>query len=924
MESTLAKRLRFGLLTTTAASAALVAGAAFAQEAAPAQTTDSNQLQEVVVTATRQTSTVNRVPLSVTAATQRNLDQQGIRNITDLAATVPALQVTQSLGSGVGNFSIRGIVQSAAGAATTGFYLDDTPLQKRNVAGGVGTANGTPVPPLFDLERVEVLRGPQGTLYGGSSEGGTIRYIQPTPSLTRYSAYVRGQYSMPKKGDDSYELGVAVGGPIIQDKLGFRVSAFNKRQGGFIDMIDPVTGQEWAHNTGQNDVRVFRGALTWAPTDNLRITAAYLSSRDKTDNVNTTSTIAPAGAFSVPTVCFNTGAYNPATPSPGNVPTPVGRGDAACAAARAANPAVYTLPGQTYGPYNLDRYDSLASDVSRSKTNLQVASLTFDYDFEKMSVKAVTSYIDDQTKTTVPEQSQLNRYPGNTLAAPLTTVVDPVTGQSRVILSGLNFNRAFGDVPTRYQAGHFVSDNRRYGITQEIRFQSAGDARPLSWVAGVFYSNIRNPQRYDNYYQLAQLGSVLYGYANSSLGVQQRYGVNGLETAPGLFNNFDARRQSMKDVEIAAFAEANYWVTEKLRITGGVRLSRVTFDYNNLFIGPVTGVGPDAVNPDRRAPNAANGGANSGGVSESPVTPKISAQYNLTENDLLYVTASKGFRAGGINPLPSVGICGNALNVYGLQPTDLPQTYGSDSVWSYEAGAKLRLFQNRAQLNASVYRIDWSNPQVTLSPGFQCGLVSTYNAESARSQGFEVEAQARLFRGLTVNAAFGYNDAKYTATTIGVVGRGTATNNFVQSNLVIAQDGQKMPISPYTISIGGRYDVDLTSDLRGYLRADWRYARRFDQFEFGIGTFNPDVNRIPSIQNTNVRVGVEYRDLDINLFVNNLFDRKVGAMTGGRSGCATPAQGGTAACTTYGSYTPLYQVNTGYPREIGVQIAYRH
>jgi outer membrane receptor protein involved in Fe transport len=916
-------------MLSTALVASMAASAAVAQ-ATEAQNTaqaDQNQLEQVVVTATRQADTVNRVPLSVTAQTQRSLDQQGIRNIADLQATVPALQVTQQLGSGVGNFSIRGIVQSAAGAATTGFYLDDTPLQKRNVAGGVATANGTPVPPLFDLERIEVLRGPQGTLYGGSSQGGTIRYIQPQPSLTRYSAYARAQASTPKSGEESYEAGFAFGGPIIQDKLGFRISAFGRNQGGFIDMVDPITRQVWKEDTGDNRVRLWRGAITWAPTEQSRVTFAYLSSRDLTDNVNTSYTLTPAGPITTPTVCFNTAAYNAATPPPGGVPQPVARGDAACAAARAANPAVHILPGATYGPYDLERYQSLATDVSPSKTNLQVASLTFDYDFENFSVKAITSYIDDQNKTIAPETSQINRYPGNTLANPITgTVIDAITGEPRVVMAGLNFNAAFGpNVPVRFQGGHFVTNNRRYGLTQEIRFTSSNAASPLSWVAGVYYSNIRNPQRYDNYYQLSQAGAVLYGYPFSQAGVRQRYGVGALETAPGLFNNFDARRQNMKDVEIAAFAEGNYWIIpEKLRATVGLRISRVSFDYSNLFIGPVTSVGPDNLNPALQVPNATNGGANSGSVTESPVTPKFGLQYNITENDLIYLTAAKGFRAGGVNPLPSVGICGNALNVYGLTPIDLPQSYDADTVWSYEAGAKLRVLQNRVQLNGAVYRIDWKNPQVTLSPGFQCGLVSTYNAESARSQGFEFEAQARVFSGLTMNAAVGYNNAKFTATTIGVAGRPTPGNNFVQSNLVIAQDGQKMPVAPWTFSVGGRFDHALSSSLRGYIRADWRYAKAFDQFQFGIGTFNPDVNRIPAIQNTNVRVGVEYGDFDINLFVNNLFDRDNGGMTGGRSGCATPAQGGTAACTTYSTYTPFYQINTGYPREIGFQIAYRH
>ena len=134
-------------------------------------------LVEVVVTATRHSDPVNRVPLSVSAQTQEALDQQGIQTIGDLQAVVPGLRLSGQEASGNATVAIRGISQQSGTSATTGFYLDETSLAKR-AAGGFGSQNGTPVPPLFDLERVEVLRGPQGTLFGGGSEGGTIRYIQ--------------------------------------------------------------------------------------------------------------------------------------------------------------------------------------------------------------------------------------------------------------------------------------------------------------------------------------------------------------------------------------------------------------------------------------------------------------------------------------------------------------------------------------------------------------------------------------------------------------------------------------------------------------------------------------------------------------------------------------------------------------------------
>ena len=115
---------------------------------------------------------------------------------------MPGFTINQ-MGTGLANIAIRGIYQGNQGSPTTGVYLDNTPLQNRNVGGGVATSNGTPLPPLFDLQRIEVLRGPQGTLYGGSSEGGTIRFITPQPSLEKYQAYAKASVSAIQDGGDS-------------------------------------------------------------------------------------------------------------------------------------------------------------------------------------------------------------------------------------------------------------------------------------------------------------------------------------------------------------------------------------------------------------------------------------------------------------------------------------------------------------------------------------------------------------------------------------------------------------------------------------------------------------------------------------------------------------------------------------------------
>jgi iron complex outermembrane receptor protein len=277
MKFTLSARL--ALLASTAINCG-IGEQAFAQAQAQANPATSGALEEVVVTSTRQASTVNRVPLSVSAVTQQSLDQQGIKTVADLQRSVPALQFTRD-SAGSGNFAIRGII-SNTGAATTGIYLDDTPLQKRRVNGGGNAANGAPTPPLFDLERVEVLRGPQGTLYGGSSEGGTIRFITPSPSLTSYSAYARAELSHVDSGEAGYEAGLAVGGPIVRDKLGFRASVFGKHTAGYVDVVDPYhNGAVLYPDSNSQETKVGRLALAWAPTDRSRVTGSIYHSEVK-------------------------------------------------------------------------------------------------------------------------------------------------------------------------------------------------------------------------------------------------------------------------------------------------------------------------------------------------------------------------------------------------------------------------------------------------------------------------------------------------------------------------------------------------------------------------------------------------------------------------------------------------------------------
>ena len=140
---------------------------------------ESQTVSEIVITATRHAESLSKVSQSVVALSEKALDVRGIKGISDISRMTPGVELNPNGFGTQSNIAIRG-VSSQVGSATTGIYIDDTPIQTRVV--GYSSTNTYPL--VFDLDRVEVLRGPQGTLFGAGSEGGTIRFITPQPSLT--------------------------------------------------------------------------------------------------------------------------------------------------------------------------------------------------------------------------------------------------------------------------------------------------------------------------------------------------------------------------------------------------------------------------------------------------------------------------------------------------------------------------------------------------------------------------------------------------------------------------------------------------------------------------------------------------------------------------------------------------------------------
>ena len=225
-------------------------------------------LEEVVVSAAQRDERLSRVPLSIAVWTQQAVQASGARDIAAIANLTPGVEFEAYPDYGPGietNIAIRGV--NAKDGSTTAVYIDDTPIPHDRAS-----VWGRAYPVLFDLERIEVLRGPQGVLMGEGAEGGAVRFITTQPSLTTWSGFARSEAATTTRGAPSYEYGAAAGGPVISEVAGFRVGVWLRRDGGYVNRVDPFTGATVDPNANWARTEVLRAAITIAPTAAIQIT----------------------------------------------------------------------------------------------------------------------------------------------------------------------------------------------------------------------------------------------------------------------------------------------------------------------------------------------------------------------------------------------------------------------------------------------------------------------------------------------------------------------------------------------------------------------------------------------------------------------------------------------------------------------------
>jgi outer membrane receptor protein involved in Fe transport len=266
----LSQTIRRCLALATVTSASLYAGATLA---AP------TELEEVVVTAQKVSQKLSETPLSVTAVSAKDLDAMGAVQFADFANSVPGLTFT-SQGVGATQISLRGISAGTDVSPTVGIYVDEVPYgSSTSFAGSSGLALDAA---LFDIDRIEILRGPQGTLYGASTMGGLLKYVTTAPDVHQFDGTARAGVSTTAHGGINYDVASAVNLPFASDTAALRLGGYYSHEGGYVD--SPGTGQK---DVDQSNVYGGRADLLFKPNDQLSVRLNAFVQKVTRDGENT-------------------------------------------------------------------------------------------------------------------------------------------------------------------------------------------------------------------------------------------------------------------------------------------------------------------------------------------------------------------------------------------------------------------------------------------------------------------------------------------------------------------------------------------------------------------------------------------------------------------------------------------------------------
>jgi iron complex outermembrane recepter protein len=598
--------------------------------------TGAVQLEDITVTATKREKSLREIAGSIGEFNGARLENEGKFSLADFIEQKPGVTLT-SLGPHLVKVNIRGIASDAYFGAPlpspTGMFIGDTAF------GDPFITNVQPDLSAFDLSRVEVLKGPQGTLFGGAALAGAVRYVLQEPVFGEWQARAFSQYDAPNGGTPEWSEGVALNAPL-GDSLAVRLGYVNRIYPGITDDARTPRREDIDRATGDQ----LRGMVSWQPLDRLGLKLTHLEQDSFTPNAIVIAD----------------------TPDERETKNKV-------------------LPQPSIADFGLD-------------------SLEAAYDFDDMRLVGVAS------------RTSKNWWINVDISYVITGPPDE------------NF--------TREQGTFQITDDRSDSVSQELRLQSTGKDG-LQWLVGLYNVD------YDVFFEILD-DSVSNYETNQQAGTDPAtYHESTLLYA---VTNIDA-------YEKAGFFELGYRWWDRLELTAGARV------YETQVKGGYRAVGVLA----RQANGLQTFDYSGNELTEQGVNPKFTATYEFTRDLSMYAQASKGYRFGGLQTVPSKPCTGTP------EPPDcngVPPDYKSDTIWNYELGARTSWLDNTLHFDTTLFYIDYKNPQVVLRTNNASGLNLAYtdNVDSAISQGVESSLEwLTPVNGLRFALSGGFTDSHTTA-----------------------------------------------------------------------------------------------------------------------------------------------------------------
>ena len=686
----------------------------------PAYAAD-NVLEEVIVTAQRVEQSLQDVPLAVSAFSADALKEQQIEGMSDLQLAAPSLQFAASDGTG-GAFSIRGITNLATSAtADSGVevHVNDIPMGRTTAQDGE----------FFDLERVEVLRGPQGTLFGRNSVGGAINMITARPEFEGVSAGIDLDFHEYNGQKMKGHLNIP-----INEYYAVRLAYQGIERDGYAKNIYSLTD---THRIDNRDSEALRVSLAAKPTDRTTVTVVYEDySEDSTRNLRNNTFCKRDASFvagCTPGADYAYELTHPMGTYVENLMVLTGLLD-------------YTpftdMSGAPQGFWEVNMRGTPTYEVEQDSVQVLIEHQVTDS--LSLNVSAMTKNRDfDNTRGYASEEMQKLRFNDDVPGFPGGLV--PISGYGpECSLEDGTFG-VFGGCVTEYLSYPTGYDRTLQSVEDEVvemRLSSSFDGR-LNFILGAIWSEMEG----DYIYDIPATGLDALSLAPPAV----LTGGAPVQLYPGLYRNASLAATQSE----AVFGELYFDATEKLRLTAGLRHTRdEKSQYNKLAFlnvvglgGPGTGFTPLAgALPEYGDAYRATTGEEPV-MSSSATTGRFVADYQLNDNTMVYGSISTGFKGGGFNP---------ALEAEKYPNT--PQVFANMEITAYELGIKTELRDQGIRLNAAAYFYDASDYHVTK-------IVNKTNVNEGIDvdlYGFEADAlwAPRSVPGLVFNAGLAWEKSK--------------------------------------------------------------------------------------------------------------------------------------------------------------------